>query len=354
MRKLKHLPLEHWPAPDHAAFDAAYRPGDIFDENLGPGSHHSEGSRRIMRTIWRRWLGFLADNYPSDLMKRPAERITPERVRTFVEHLSSEVGPTSVAMTVAQLYAAASLIAPAMDWRWLGSLRARLGTRAKPKDRFDRLVPAWHTLDLGIEMMEKAAALPASRKQRELHYRDGLFLALISAWPIRRRSITALSISRHLEFDDAGVNILLYPEDTKSKRAETFRVPEGLLPYLLRYLKEIRPRIVGHNGHDGLWASYKGCPLTAGRIYDIVRARTTAQFGKTMGLHDFRRAAATFIATDAPDKIGLIPGTLQHLSLEVGEQHYNLARSVKASRRFGAHISKLRHRLQPVSTRDED
>ena len=74
-------------------------------------------------------------------MKQPAERITPERVRTFVEHLSDEVSPTSVAMTVAQLYAAARLIAPAMDWRWLGSLRARLGTRAKPKDRFDRLVP---------------------------------------------------------------------------------------------------------------------------------------------------------------------------------------------------------------------
>lgn len=354
MRKLKHLPLEHWPAADHAAFDAAYRPGDIFDETLGPGAHHSEGTRRIMRTIWRRWLGFLADHYPSDLMKPPAERITPERVRTFVEYLSGEVGSTSVAMTVAQLYAATSLTAPAMDWRWLAALRARLRSRAKPKDRFDRLVPAWHTLDLGIEMMEKAASLPPSRKQRELYYRDGLFLALISAWPIRRRSIAALSISRHLEFDDAGVNILLYPEDTKSKRAETFRVPEGLLPYLLRYLKEIRPRLVGRNKHDGLWASYKGCPLTAGRVYDIVRARTTARFGKTMGLHDFRRAAATFIATDAPDKIGLIPGTLQHLSLEVGEQHYNLARSVEASRRFGAHISKLRHRLQPVSTRHED
>jgi hypothetical protein len=128
-------------------------------------------------------------------------------------------------------------------------------------------------------------------------------------------------------------------------------VPEKLLPYLLHYLKEIRPCLLGRNAHDRLWASNKGCPLTAGRIYDIVRARTKAKFGKTMGLHDFRRAAATFIATDAPDKIGLIPGTLQHTSLDVGERHYNLARSVEASRRFAAHLSKLRGRLQPVSTR---
>jgi hypothetical protein len=353
MRKLKHLPLEHWPKADHDAFEAAYRAGDIFDESRGPGAHHSEGWRRMIRTTWRRWLGFLTDHYPADLLKPPAERITPERMRAFVEHLSAEVRPTTVAMSVAHLYAAARLINQAGDWRWLASLRARLASRAKPEDRFDRLVPAWHTLDLGIEIMEEAARLPSAAKRRELCYRDGLIIALISAWPVRRRSIAALTVTRHLEFDAAGVNILLFREDTKSKRAESLRVPEDLLPYLLRYLKEIRPRLLGRRQHDGLWASYKGCPLTAGRIYDIVRARLTARFGKAMGLHDFRRAAHTFIATHAPDQIGLIPGVLQHTSLDVGEQHYNLARSVEASRRFAAHLARTRAKLRPVQTRNE-
>lgn len=305
-------------------------------------------------TTYRRWLGFLTDHYPADLLKPPAERITPERVRAFVEHLSAEVRPTTVAMAVAHLYCTARLIAPASDWRWLVSLKARLANRCDPQDRFERLVPAWHTLDFGLEMMEEAASLPSARKQREQRYRDGLLIALISVWPIRRRSIATLSVTRHLEFDAAGANILLHPEDTKSKRAESFRVPEKLFPYLLCYLKEIRPRIIGRNAHDGLWASFKGCPLTPGRIYDIVRARITAKFGKPMGLHDFRRAAATFIATDAPAKIGLIQGVLQHASLDVSEQHYNLARSVEASRRFAAHLSTLRGRLQPISTRHED
>ena len=354
MRKLKHLPLAHWPAADHDALNVAYQPGDIFDESRGVGAHHSEGWRRMIRTTYRRWLGFLTDHYSADLLKPPAERITPERVRTFVEHLSAEVRPTTVAMAVAHLYGAARLFDPAADWRWLSSLKARLASRSDPEDRFDRLVPPWQTLDLGIEMMDEAASLPSAGKQRELYYRDGLLIALISVWPIRRRSIAALSITRHLEFDAAGVNLLLYPEDTKSRRAESFRVPEELLPYLLHYLKEIRPRFLGRNAHDGLWASNKGCPLTAGGIYDIVRARITAKFGKPMGLHDFRRAAATFIATDAPEKIGLIPGTLQHISQDVGERHYNLARSVEASRRFAAHLSKLRGRLRPVSTRQED
>jgi hypothetical protein len=72
-----------------------------------------------------------------------------------------------------------------------------------------------------------------------------------------------------------------------------------------------------------------------------------------MGLHDFRRAAATFTATDAPELIGLVPGILQHASPDVAEQHYNLARSVEASRRFAGHIAKTRARLRPAQARTE-
>ena len=62
-----------------------------------------------------------------------------------------------------------------------------------------------------------------------------------------------------------------------------------------------------------------------------------------MGLHDFRRAAATFLAMDAPEKIGLIPGLLQHDSPEVNERHNNLARSVQAGQRFAAHLANARN-----------
>ena len=201
------------------------------------------------------------------------------------------------------------MIAPTTDWAWLRSLKSRLLSRAQPEDRFDRLVPPWRTLDFGIELMDEALKLPVTgHKRREIQYRDGLLLALISLWLIRRRSIAALTVTRHLELDDLGMNILLHPSDTKAKRAESFRVPEPLLPYLRRYLEEIRPRLLGRCQHDGLWASYQGRPLSGGRLYDIARARVFHKFGKAMGLHDFRRAAATFVAMEAPEKIGLIPG----------------------------------------------
>ena len=354
MRTLKHLPVDEWPEADREAFRAAYEPGDLFDETAGPGAHLAEGTRGMIRTTYRRWLGFLKENYPDDLSIPPADRITLERLRAFINHLGKETRASSVAFAAHNLHQAARLIVPTTDWAWLRSLKSRLAARAQPKDRFDRLVPAWRTLDFGIELMEEALRLPTTgHKQREIQYRDGLLLAILSLWPVRRRSIAALTVSRHLEFDDLGVNILLHASDIKAKRPESFRVPETLLPYLRCYLQEIRPRLLGRGCHDGLWASYRVQPLSDGQIYQIARTRIFKKFGKAMGLHDFRRAASTFVAMDAPEKIGLIPGVLQHASPDVSDQHYNLARSMQAGHRFAAHLSEARIRLRPVSTKNE-
>lgn len=349
MRVLKHLPVNGWPEADREAFRAAYEPGDVFDGTAGPGAHLSPGTRKMIEIGYRRWLGYIKVNYPNELSTRPSERIKPQRARSFIEHISTDSKPTTVALAVHLLHAAAKLIDPTADWAWLGSIKSRLGYRACPEDRLDRLISPSQSLDYGIELMDAAPQLPISdHKAREIQYRDGLLLALESLWPLRRRSLAALTVSGHFEFDDAGMNILLYPINTKAKRAESHRVPEQFMPYVMHYLKRIRPVLIGRHEHDAFWVSYRGCPLIAGRLYDITRARTKANFGKAMGLHDFRRAAATFLAMESPEKVGLIPGVLQHASPEVNERHYNLARSVKAGQRFAVHLAKQRARLRPI------
>jgi len=70
---------------------------------------------------------------------------------------------------------------------------------------------------------------------------------------------------------------------------------------------------------------------------------------RVRALHDFRRAAATFLVMDAPEKIGLIPGVLQDASPGVSERHYNLARSMQAGRRFAAHLANARNKLRPLA-----
>ena len=88
-------------------------------------------------------------------------------MRAFVDQLSSEVRPTTVAHVIYNLCYAARLIAPKGDWRWLAAIKARLTARARPLDRFDRLVPPLQILDFGIELMDEALNLPNDGHGRE-------------------------------------------------------------------------------------------------------------------------------------------------------------------------------------------
>lgn len=344
MSRLKHLAENRIPETDLQALRAAYEHGDIFDDTRGAGAHLAPATQKMILTTYRRWLGFLGDE---ELAAPPADRITREQVRCYVEHLRAELRPASLAINLNGLLSAAHFMDPERDWSWLKSIAARLSSCPNPIDRFSVLIPGWTTLDYGIDLMDAALVLPGShRKRRMIQHRDGLLLAILSLWPIRRRSVAALTISRHLEFDEGGVNIRLHSQDTKSKRPECCRLHERLVPYLNRYLAEIRPQFPGSDRHDSLWASYNACPLRPGGLYDIVRKHTGRGFGKPMGLHDFRRAAATFLAIDAPELIGLIPGVLQHAKPEVSEQHYNLAKSIGASRRHVAAMQRMRDELR--------
>ena len=121
------------------------------------------------------------------------------RVRAYIEDPSSSTNATSIAMTVTQLFNAARLITPDRDWGWLQALKRRLLAGARPKDRFERLVPAHKTLDLGITLMATADTLPSTvQMEREIQFRDGLIIAILSLWPVRRRSLAALALDRHV------------------------------------------------------------------------------------------------------------------------------------------------------------
>lgn len=349
---LKHLPEEQWPLADRLAFEAAFRPGDLFDEAAGAGAHLAAGSRKSILNGYRRWLGFLSMRHPDDLHRPPADRLTRDRVRDYLGDLSKTMRPSSVATTLQCLYYGARLLAPGQDWRWLSDVRGSLFAKAQSRNRFERLVPPTQTLDYGIEVMDAALTLPArGAKTRELQYRDGLLIALVSLWPIRRRSLAALTVTHHVEIVGDEINFLLHAEDTKADRPESFAAPRPLVPYLKTWLREIRPRLIGRRAHDGFWASYRSERLTGGRLYDIARARLRTRFGKDMSLHDFRRAAATYLAMDAPEQVGLIPGLLQHASTEVGEKHYNLANAISASQRFARQRAATKKRLKPLTGR---
>jgi site-specific recombinase XerD len=342
---LKHLPGNEWPLEDRMRFEAARQPRDIFDENAAPHDSWSAGTWQQVETAYRRWLGFLKLNHPEDLKLPPEARITKERVRSFVEHLGTTVRATSIVININGLVMAAHLLAPDGDYRWLKSAMRRLAVTARPMERLPRLRMPWEIFALGQGLMDRAMkASPRDHLLNELQFRDGLILALLSFWPIRRRSMAALTVTSHLIRSGTTITVNLRAEDTKSGRTDSFIVPAKLARYLIHYLDCVRPRLIRFQSCDTLWVSQRGKALTADAIYQVVRRLTQQNFAEPMSMHDFRRAAATSLAIEAPDKIGLATGLLQHSKADTTGRHYNLAGSAGASRRFKQALSNRKNR----------
>ena len=102
----------------------------------------------------------------------------------------------------------------------------------------------------------RGAYLAGYRPQAaRLQCRNGLILALLSLWLIRRRSLAALTVSRHIEFDTAGCQPASPSETPRQARRELSCAGGGAASLgLLHYLNEIRPRLLRRRQHDGLWA----------------------------------------------------------------------------------------------------
>ena len=93
-----HLPYTQWPAADRLLWEGAMDSDDPFGEALG--ARLAKASQHNYLFVWRRFLGFLTIDEPTALAIAPSERLTIERVRSFISHLAETNTPQSVASQV--------------------------------------------------------------------------------------------------------------------------------------------------------------------------------------------------------------------------------------------------------------
>ena len=165
-----------------------------------------------------------------------------------------------------------------------------------------------------------------------LSFRDGVIIALLTIAPMRRRNLASLALGRHLVRAGRSWSILLSADDTKGKEELEYPLSEKVSRALDRYLEVFRPAICGSGTHCGLWASAKGVQVTGNALYDAVCRRTRSEFGVSMNLHLFRDAAFSFLAFYAPEQVRAGRDLLGHKRLHTGEQFYQTAQTVLASR----------------------
>ena len=173
-------------------------------------------------------------------------------------------------------------------------------------------------------------------------------LRLLAACPIRVANLESIEIGRHLIQDTNGFRLVFPGVEVKNRRPLDFPLPDKLDEPISRYLSLCRPYLLGYRGRrrhedpgQALWISKYGTALKRVTIWSLISRRTRARFGSSIYPQLFRDCAATSIAIELPDQVGIIQPVLGHNNPATGQKHYNQARSIDAARRFQSTIETL-------------
>jgi integrase len=330
----RHLPFSAWPDEDRKLWARAFEQ-DVFDEGQRT-AHLAPATKNGLRTAYSRYLGYLHRHDPERLKLEPEVRIDPDSIRAFVEHLRQTCRDTSVASLLHTLRLALEFIFPHRYYSWLKIVAKRIHAGAVPRSDGTRGVTSAELYAVGVALMTTAEVELVSKGKANLEdallYRDGLIIALLAVVPLRRRTLTALTASKHLVKIGECCLLDIPAADTKTRRPLEFPLPDALSGRISLYLDRFRRTIPGADSHDGLWPSTRGRPMDDGSIYDMVRRRTTEALGFPINLHRFRLAAGNLWSIADPTNVRGVKDLLGQIRFATTEKHYIGAQSRLAGR----------------------
>lgn len=333
-RKLM-LPFTHWPIEDRRRWEAAFQSGDLFDEN-GAGSRLAASTRHLRLESYGRFLGFLSVKHPKLMTLRPEGRIDRRMAAEYVAHRRRSCGDISLAADLRSLCSTLKLLCPNTDWSWLHSIANRIAAAAPPPARKYNLMTSDRLYALGIELMDCAVtaadAVGHTGTRQAIQYRDGLIISTLAMIPLRRGTLAALQIGRHLIKVGDHWELDIPAADTKSRRPLDYSIPKDLSARFDLYLERFRSRIRGSDKHAGLWSSHHSIPMRPDSINIAVHKRTRKAFGFGVNLHRFRHAAASFWSIHDPVNVRGVKDLLGQASFATTEKHYIMAQSRLAGR----------------------
>jgi integrase len=338
------LAFANWPDEDRRRWDEAFRPGDLFDENRR-GAHLSPATRNALRASYAQYLRFVAENYPELLRKPPELRIDRTKLTEYVGLLRRTNRDVSIVTILHHLRLTLRLICPNEDWSWLLTVIKRIAASAPRSAKRYGLVSSDQLYMLGLELIDKAVALSDGQRKVSktfaLQYRDGLLIAVLAATGMRRRTVTALRIGKHLVKSGELCTLEIPAEDMKGKRPLEPYVSRELSARIELYLQRFRGRLPGAASHRGLWPSNKAGPMIGNAIYDAVYKRTKQAFGFGVNLHRFRHASGNLWSIEDPANVRGVKDFLGHTSFETTEGHYLMSQSRVAGRTLEAAVDYL-------------
>ncbi len=348
------LPLNDWPAADQTLWQSVIADGDIFD-GQGPGANWAPSTIANTRKAVGYWLHWLGINELLSLpVHHPLGRITPERIKTYIQDMQDNSAPLTRFVYVLDLLRFVQVAAPGMNWEWLKRIKNRLWARAIPaRDKAPLIRNSRDLFELGLNLINEASGITSRYNplQAEVQSRDGLLIALLAARPIRLKNLTAIEIGRQLIRIDTLYWLVFEANEVKNRRHIEVPIPEILTSYIDDYLSYSRPNLLLGNASERLWISRRGSDLTCNSVRRQIKLHTEEAFGKAITPHLFRDCAATSIAIHDPEHVWITTNILGHNTLATSQKYYDQSRMLDAGRHYQSTISDLHRTLRSEERR---
>jgi hypothetical protein len=134
--------------------------------------------------------------------------------------------------------------------------------------------------------------------------------------------------------------------ETKMQTAIDEPLPEDLHRYLEAFLRTWRPLLLRKarkfgsvQTHGRLWVDIYDKRMEESTLREFIKRYTREEVGTAIWPRLFRDCLLTSVAVDQPDLMRISATLLGHPSSRTGEKHYNQARMLDDSRRYGTAIS---------------
>jgi integrase/recombinase XerD len=254
-----------WTSHERSAKEAACAKGRRF--HRGPAADWAPTTRAAVFAAYGRFLGYVAKYEPEALAEDPVERLTADRLVRYHDHLAESAGPNGQHMYFAALRNAVRVMFPGRVPDHLSQMVAWLASERRPP-RAKPWVMTPQLTALGLKLMEQS--IRGDGQIRKIVFRDGLMIMLLASRPIRLRTLAAMRIGTHVLRVGNEWRLRFQGSETKSGRPFECTVPEKVVPFLERFVHEVRPMFLAANDHDALWVSSKGRILTASAISNLI------------------------------------------------------------------------------------
>ncbi|MBB6192292.1 integrase/recombinase XerC [Sphingobium wenxiniae] len=340
------LRVDQWPARDRSFWEAARRPSGPFDDDAGFAAGWRPPTIKMCERGYGMLVGWLDRNGQLDPLAHPCDRVTRDLIRAFIIEYSVGRAEGTVAGAVRGIAYVLRACAPPDGVDWLTRLAHRMTNTAKPsRPKLPRMVRIADIVLLSNRLMDIGLdKLGQGHRSGAPIYRDGLIIGLLIHRPVRRRNLTDLRVGHNLIVNDLGIRITIPREETKKGVPFDGYVPKRLEQAVFTYLDRVRPVLLNSDIPDEgwLWIGRQGRRMPADDISIRVTKTTRKHFGRDLSPHLFRDCAATEVALERPELIGMTKHLLGHMTPASSQKFYNQATSLTAFSRHSDVIRKLR------------